>query len=523
MSAITPVKNPKKGAVDIFLDGIERVCNKLPPPAILFFWLFLIVGVLGAIFTLAGVTMINPSTKESLVSQNLFSATGVQWLLDNLIKNFTGFAPLGLVIAMTLAIGMCEESGMILAMLRNSLRNVPPVIVPYVIAFVGTVGNIASDTAMVIIPPMAAIIYMGVHKHPIVGMICGYAGAQAGFTANLMIAGTDSLLQGLTNEAIKGYSDTIAFTVDVTCNWFFMFASTFLCSIVIGMTCEYLVEPRFVKFVGAGDGKLEEVSPLEKKGLNVAGIAALLYLAVILLGFFFGPLAKVGEDGSRAFVGSPLLNGLIPILFFFFSICGLAYGFTTKSFKNTTDVNKAMVKQMSAMGGYVIFCFFCGQFNALFNWTKLGTMLAISGAEFLQKIKMPNIVLFVLFILFVAFVNLFISSGSAKWAIFAPIFVPMFMLLENPIHPGFTQLMYRLGDSPSNCFTPTSPYIWMVLSLAQVKYDKDIKIGTLVSNLIPIAVILQVIWIVFFIIWYLLGIPIGPGVTAPLPAGIMPG
>lgn len=185
MSASTPAAQ-KKSAVDRFLDGIERVCNKLPPPAILFVYLFLIVAVVGAIFTVTGVSMVNPATKEAVVSQNLFSATGLQWLLDNLIKNFTGFAPLGLVITMTLAIGMCEESGMILAMLRNSLRNVPAAIVPYAIAFVGTVGNIASDTAMVIIPPMAAIIYLGVHKHPVVGMIAGYAGAQAGFTANLI-------------------------------------------------------------------------------------------------------------------------------------------------------------------------------------------------------------------------------------------------------------------------------------------------------------------------------------------------
>ncbi len=518
MSASAPAAQ-KKSAVDRFLDGIERVCNKLPPPAILFFWLFLIVGVIGAIFTLSGITMVNPANKEIVASQNLFSEDGLKWLLDNLVKNFTGFAPLGLVITMTLAIGMCEESGMILAMLRNSLRNVPPAIVPYVIALVGTCGNIASDTAMIIVPPMAAIVYLGVHKHPVVGMIAGYAGAQAGFTANLMIAGTDSLLQGLTNEAIKGFMGDKAYMVDVTCNWFFMFVSTFLCSIVIGATCEYLVEPRFGKYEGEGGGKLEAVSGLEKKGLNAAGIAALIYIAVILVGFFFGPLAKIGEDGSRAFVGSPLLNGLIPVLFFFFSICGLAYGFATKTFKNSTDVNKAMVKQMSAMGGYVIFCFFCGQFNSLFNWTKLGTMLAISGAEFLENVGFTGVPMFVSFILICAFVNLFVSSGSAKWAIFAPIFVPMFMLLD--IHPGFTQLMYRLGDSPSNCFTPMSPYIWMVLSVAQTKYDKDIKIGTLVSNLIPIAVILQVIWIVFFIIWYLTGLPIGPGVTSVLPAGIL--
>ena len=195
----------RKSWVDKFLDGIERVCNKLPPPAIIFVYLFFITAIVGCIFTVSNFTMVNPATNKVVASQNLFSSSGLLWFLDNLIKNFTGFAPLGLVLAMTLAIGMCEESGLILALLNKVMKNVPPSLVPVVIAFLGTVGNIASDTAMVIIPPMAAIVYIGVGKHPLAGMINGYAGAQAGFTANLMIAGTDSLLQGLTNTAIKGF------------------------------------------------------------------------------------------------------------------------------------------------------------------------------------------------------------------------------------------------------------------------------------------------------------------------------
>ena len=517
MSAPTTAA-PKKSAVDRFLDGIERVCNKLPPPAILFCWLFVIVAVLGAIFSFTGISLINPATNEAVSAQNFFSEAGVKWLLSNLVSNFTGFAPLGLVITMTLAIGMCEESGLILAMLRSSLKNVPPLIVPYVIAFIGTVGNLASDTAMVIIPPMAAIVYMGVGKHPVVGMICGYAGAQAGFSANLMIAGTDSLLQGLTNDAIKSFLPDSTFTVDVTCNWFFMFASTFLCAIVIGMVCNKMVDKRFGKYEGKME-KLEDVTEAERKGLNKAGIAALIYVAVIVIGYFFGPLALINEDGSRSFVGSPLLSGLIPILFFFFCIPGIVYGVAMKKYKTTSDVNKSMVKQMSAMGSYVVFCFFCGQFQKLFAWTKLDTMLAIAGADFLQGIGFTGLPLFVSFILLCMCVNLFISSGSAKWAIFAPIFVPMFMLLG--YHPGFTQLLYRLGDSPTNCFTPMSPYIWMVLEVAKTKYDKDLKIGTLVAGLMPIAFILQFAWIIFFIVWYLIGLPYGPGVTHLLPPGVL--
>ncbi|MBP3751310.1 MAG: AbgT family transporter [Pyramidobacter sp.] len=502
------------------LDAIERVGNKLPPPAILFCWLFVIVAVIGAIFTWTDFSMINPAIKDPakavVKSQNLFSEAGINWLLNNLVKNFTGFAPMGLVVTMTLAIGMCEEAGLLKALLAKCMRNVPPTLVPFVVAFLGTCGNIASDTAMIVIPPMAAIAYIGVGKNPIVGMINGYAGAQAGFSANLMIAGTDSLLQGLTNLAIKGFIPDSTFTVEVTCNWFFMMASTFLCAIVIGGVCTWVVEPRFGKYEGSTDDKIEALTPEQSRGLRNAGLVALAYIALLVVGFFWGPLAKVNPDGSRVFVGSLMLKGLIPLLFFFFALCGITYGYTAGSIKSSSDLNKGMVHQAKGMGAYIVFCFFAGQFNMLFNWTKLGTMLAIGGADFLKGIGFTGIPMCVAFILLSMVVNLFVSSGSAKWAIFAPIFVPMFMLLG--YHPGFTQLLYRLGDSPTNAFTPMSPYIWMVLSVAQAKYDENLKIGTLISALVPVAFWLQIIWIIFFIVWDYFGLPIGPGVTSAIPA-----
>ena len=497
----------KKSWVDSMISGIEAVCNKLPPPAILFCILFVIVAVVGAIFSIAGVSLVNPATGDVVVASNLFSTEGLQWLCTNLVKNFTGFAPLGLVITMTLAIGLCEESGMLIALLNTALKNVPPAMVPYVIALVGTIGNIASDTAMVVIPPLAALVYIGVGKHPVVGMMVGYAGAQAGFTANLMIAGTDTLLQGLTNDAIAGFLPNSTFTVDATCNWYFMIASTFLVSLVLGTVSVKLIEPRFGKYEGSGSDKIEEVTPEQKKGLRATGIAAVIYIALIAVLYYGGPLKGL------------FLKGMIPILFFLFSICGLAFGYASKAYKNVVDVNKAMTKQMSAMGSYILFCFFCGQFQGLFNWTKLGTMLAIAGADFFETVGFTGIPLCVAFIILCAFINIFMSSGSAKWAIFAPIFVPMFMLLG--FHPGYTQLLYRLGDSPFNCWTPMSPYIWMVLEVARTKYDKDLKIGTLIGNLIPMSIVLQIIWIIFVVIWSLAGIPIGPGVGMYLPAGII--
>ncbi len=512
----------KKTALDKFLDGLEKVANKLPVPAIMFIYLFVIIAVISCILSLMGVQAVNPATQEVVAVLNPISSEGLLWFLKNMVTNFTGFAPLGLVLTMTLAIGMCEESGLIVALLQDKLRHIPPVLLPFVVAFVGTVGNIASDTAMVVIPPLAAILYIGAGKHPLVGMICGYAGAQAGFSANLMIAGTDSLLQGITNTVLDGFLGEGKYAVDVTCNWYFMFASTFLCAVVIGLVCNLVVDKRF----GAYDVskctveiKLEDVTTEEKKGMRNAGIACILYIALVLVGFFAGPLAKINEDGSRALVGSPLLSGLIPVLFFLFVIAGITFGFTTKKFKNSKDINAAMTHQMTIMGSYVVFCFFAGQFNALFSWTKLGTVFAIMGANSLASAGFTGIGMIICIILLTGFINLLVPSGSAKWAILAPVFVPMLMLLG--YHPGFAQLIYRLGDSPTNAFTPLSSYIWVTLGVAQAKYDKDAQIGTLTAGLFPIAIFLQLAWIIFLVIWMLLGIDIGPGTGVYLPAGIL--
>ena len=397
------------------IDGIGvSVTNSAP--AILFCWLFLITAIIGCIISVMGAALTNPASGEVVTSANLFSKDGVDWILGNMVKNFTGFAPLGLVITMTLGIGLCEESGM-LDSRANSFkeRSGSQGEILHVIAFVGTVGNIASDTAAVVIPPMAAIVYMGVGKHPVVGMMVGYAGAQAGFTANLMVAGTDTLLQGLTNDAIKAFIPDTTFQVDPTCNWFFMIFSTFLCAAVIGFCSVHMIEPRFGKYEGAGEAKLEEVTPQQKKGLNAAALTAIIYIIIIAIGFFTGLLS--GENG--AFIGSPLLKGLIPILFVLFCLCGLAYGFTAGTFKNAVDVNKAMSKQMAGMGSYVLFCFFCGQFQGLFNWTKLGTLLAIAGADGLEAAGFTGIPPVSAFILLCSFVNIFVSSGSDGWAGFS--------------------------------------------------------------------------------------------------------
>lgn len=507
----------KKTFVDRFLGGIERVCNKLPSPFTMFAELFLIVAVLSAICYFLGVQAINPATGDVVAAKNFFSREGLEWILTTMVTNFSGFASLGLVLTMSLGINLCEQVGLVDAVLRKTMSNTNRQMVPYVIALIGTCGNLASDTCSILVPPLAALAFLGVGRNPIAGMICGWLGANAGFTANLMVAGTDSLVAGITNTSIKillGPDTT--FQVDSACNWYFMIASTFLMTLIIGWCTNHLVEPRIGEYHGPTTLEHEPLTPLQNKALRRAGIVLLVYVAVIIIGIVAGPLANQETGGI---VGSLFLSGLIPIILVMFLLCGMAYGLTTGAIKSEKDVSSIATKAMGSMASFIAFCFMAGQFTALFSWTNLGTILAISGADFLQGIGFTGIPMFVALIILVVLINLIMSSSSAKWTVLGPVFVPMLMLMG--YHPAWIQLLYRIGDSPSNALTPLSPYLYMCLAVIVEKYDKDMKLGTFIANCIPTVCVVQVVWIIMTMIWFVFQLPLGPGVGYYLPAGIL--
>ena len=510
-------KNKKGSLMDRFLNVIEYGCNKLPSPFTMFMWLFLFIAFLSLIFSMLGVSVTSPSDGSEVVVQNFFSQEGLSWFLKSVTTNFSGFASLGLVLSMTLGISLCEQVGLVDSLLKKSMANVSAGIVPYVVALIGTCGNLASDTCSVLVPPLAAIAFLGVGRSPVAGLMCGWIAANAGFSANLMIAGTDSLLAGITNTSIQVLlgSDT-TFTVDSACNWFFMVASTFLVTIVVGWCTNHLLEPRVGKYHGEAALSKEELTPIQLKGLRNSGIVLLVYVAVIVIGIVAGPLANPETGGI---VGSLFLSGLIPIILLMFVLCGIAYGVTTGVIKNERDVTSRFTKAMAGMGSFVAFCFAAGQFTALFNWTKIGTVIAIAGANFLQGVGFTGAPMFVGIIILTILINLFMSSGSAKWTILGPIFVPMLMLLG--YHPAFTQLIYRIGDSPTNALAPLSPYLYMCLAVMNEKYDKDMKLGSFLAPCIPTVAAVQVIWIAFLLLWYFVGLPLGPGAPIYLPAGII--
>jgi len=500
----------KGGFFQRFLDTVERVGNRLPDPFILFVMLAVLMIILSWIFSLFNASVVHPGTGEELPIQSLVSADGLQFILTTMLENFTGFAPLGLVLAMMLGIGLAEKVGLLDYAVRKTILKSPPALITYTVVFVGILGNLASDAAVVLIPPLAAFVFYKIDRHPLAGLAAGFAGAGAGFTANLFIAGTDVLLSGISTEAAAILDDTMVVTpVD---NWFFNIVSVFVLTIVGGLVTTRFIEPRLGKYTGdAVEEADSDDLPNAKKGFINAAVAGTIYLGIIAIVLFLPNSPLRSEDGK--IVPSPFLDGIVPILLIFFIIIGVAFGMTVGKIKSGKDVSHYMSESIKDMSTYIVMVFAIAQFIAYFNWSNLGIWLAVNGSEFLTNINFTGMGLIVGYILFTALLNFLITSGSAKWAIEAPIFIPMFMQLG--YHPAFTQVAYRVADSSTNILTPLFPYMVIILSFMK-RYDKKANIGTYMSLMLPYSIAFLVTWIILIFIFYFGGIPFGPGITPHL-------
>ncbi|API91595.1 MULTISPECIES: AbgT family transporter [unclassified Virgibacillus] len=500
-------ENTNKSLFQRFLNGIERVGNKLPDPFILFIALALIIIIASSIFSMFNASVVHPGSGEELPIKSLASGEGIQYILSSMLDNFTGFAPLGLVLAMMLGIGLSEKVGLLDYAIRKTIMKSPPALITYTVVFVGIMGNLASDAAMVLIPPLAAMVFYKVGRHPLAGLVAGYAATGAGFTANLFIAGTDVLLAGISTEAAAIIDDSI--TVTPVDNWYFNIVSVFVITIVGGLITDKFIEPRLGKYKGGSvEAALEEDHPKAGKGFRNAVIAGLAYIALIVIAIFIPNSPLRGEGGT--IVPSPFLDGIVPIILIFFVVIGVTYGITIGKIKSSKDVSGYMAESMKDMAGYIVLIFAIAQFVNYFSWSNIGTWVAVNGADFLKEVNFTGIWLIIGYILFTAALNFLITSGSAKWALEAPVFIPMFMQLG--YSPAFTQAAYRVADSSTNIVTPLIPYMVIILAFMQ-KYDKKAGIGTFISLMIPYSAAFLLTWIILILIFFYAGIPFGPGVT----------
>ena len=492
------------------LAGIERVGNALPHPAMIFVILSIAVILLSAIVAGMGTEVTYYDARQgadvTVTATSLLNAEGLRYILNNATRNFTGFAPLGTVLVAMLGVGVAEWTGLISTALKKLLTGVNTKLLTMIVIFAGIMSNIASDAGYVVVIPLGAVIFAGAGRHPIAGLAAAFAGVSAGFSANLLVGTLDPLLAGITNEALR----SAGFTYEITpmANYYFMVVSTFLLVILGTIVTERIVEKNLGAYTGDYMPTQEPISEIEEKGLKKAGIALLVF--VLVMAALMVPenaVLKVPDADGVMKLTTFLNNGLIPVILLLFMIPGYVYGKTVGKIKTSNDLVAGMTSAMKSMGGYLVLAFFAAQFVNYFGHTNLGTILSVKGAEFLESIGFTGLPLIFGFILVAAFLNLFMGSASAKWAIMAPIFVPMMMRLG--LSPELTQAAYRIGDSTTNIITPLMSYFAMIVVFAQ-KYDEDSGIGTLIATMIPYSVVFLIGWSILMAVFYFLGLPLGP-------------
>lgn len=518
----------KDSRMQRFLKGVEWLGNLLPHPVILFVWMSVFLLVLSAVLSYLGISVIDPrpegasgrSADGMIEVVNLLNGEGLARIVENLVTNFTGFVPLGTVLVALLGVGIAERSGMISAALRGLVLNAPKKMVTFTIVFAGIMSNTAAELGYVVLIPLAAVIFHSLGRHPLAGIAAAFAGVSGGYSANLLLGTVDPLLSGITQEAARIIDP--AYTVGAEANWYFMVVSTFLISGLGYFVTEKIVEPSLGEYNPTDaddpsvlDTKVERVSAIEKKGLVWAGISMLIFC--LLLAWTVVPADGILRNAETGLLsGSPFLKGIVVFIFVFFAIPGYIYGKITGSLKNNQDVVDAMSHAMSSLSIYIVLVFFAAQFTAFFNWSNLGSVMAVSGATFLNDIGLTGPFLLVGFILICAVVNLMLGSASAQWAVTAPIFVPMLMLTGYA--PEMIQAAYRIGDSTTNIITPMMSYFGLIMAVA-IKYKKNTGVGTLMAMMLPYSIAFLVGWIILFCVWvFVFGLPVGPGSETFYPA-----
>ncbi len=495
-----------------FLTVVERVGNMLPHPATLFALLAMLVVLLSWVVSQAGVSVIHPGTKEPVSPVNLLTTEGLHRIVTGMVKNFTDFAPLGTVLVALLGIGIAESSGLIGTSLRLLVLKAPRRMLTFVVVFSGVLSNTASEVGYVLLIPLGAMIFLAVGRHPVAGLAAAFAGVSGGYSANLLLGTIDPLLAGISEEAARIID--ASYTVNPACNYYFMAASTFVIAAAGTWVTEKIVEPRLGSYTGAAQAAaLQPLTADERRGLLWAALTAALITAIILWGLLPAH-GFLREPTSGSVLKSPFIKGIVAFIFFTAALCGIAYGVGARVFRSDADVIKGMAKSMETLGAYIVLVFFASQFVAYFNWTNIGLIMAVKGAETLKASGLGPIPLMLSFIVVSASVNLFMGSASAKWAIMAPVFIPMFMLLG--FSPELVQTAYRIGDSVTNVISPMMSYFALIIAFVQ-RYVKEAGLGTLIATMLPYSIVFFLTWTLLFIVWMLLRLPVGPG--APLYLG----
>ena len=506
------------------LDAIERIGNRLPDPAVLFLLLMLLVWVVSALMSGMSFDAIDPRTDSPVQVNNLLSGAALVEFMAQMVNNFVNFAPLGVVLVAMLGLGVAEHTGFINATLRAILSVTPAKLLTPALIGVGVLSHVAVDAGYVLVIPLGAVIFYAAGRHPLAGIAAAFAGVSGGFSATFFVPSSlDPLLAGLTQESARIIADGVQ--INPLNNYFFTTASTFLVIAVGWFLTDKVIEPRLKDTEVDGDTAdmvtMEALEPAERRGLIGAviamGIAILLFALTLIpeTSPWGAPADQVPEGSHRLLTFSaPVMQSIVSLIFVFFLIPGVVYGYLSGTVKTHRDVVEGMTKAMSGMGYYIVLAFFAAHFIYAFGQSNIGVLMAIKGADFLQWLGMPMAFTLIGIVFLSGFVNLMVGSASAKWALIGAVMVPM--LMQMGISPDLTQAAYRVGDSSTNIITPLLPYFPLIVVFCK-KYVKSAGIGTLISLMLPYSIALLVIWTGFLLMFFLLGIPLGIGSSLTWP------
>lgn len=505
----------KQGAMNKFLNLVEKIGNRLPDPLVLYIVLAAAVPFLSWLAVQANWSAVHPATGETLHPVSLLSAENLRRMFTEAVGNFVNFPPLGTVLVTIIGIGVAERSGMIGTLLKLMVQVTPRSLISGMVVLAGVMSSMAADAGYVVLVPLGAVVFAGMGRHPLAGLCAAFAGTGGGFSANLFLTSLDPLLSGFTQSAAQLYDPERIVAADA--NYYFMIASTVVVTGVGWWVTEKIVEPRLGTWKPedapeetvseqAAETELMTITPEERKGLVAAGITAVLVaIGVALLVIPQNGLLRDAEGTI-----GPFIRSLVILIMLFFLFPGVAYGWVAGTCKTSRQFSTMTGDAMGTMGGYIVLAFAAAQFVAYFSWSNLGLLVAIEGADTLKALGVGHLPLILSFMLLACFINLVIGSASAKWGIMAPVFVPMFMALG--LSPEMTQATYRVGDSVTNMITPLNPYFPIILSFA-LRYDRKMGIGTLVSGTLPYAIGFGIAWAILLTIWFLFNLPLGRGAS----------
>jgi len=553
-----PAAKPRSGVMMRMLDVVERIGNRVPHP----FWLFLILGggvlVLSLVLSLFGATVRSPTGEGTVEVVNLLSVEGLRRIVSEAITNFTGFPPLGIVLVVMMGVAVAEGSGLIATSVRSVVTTVSGRWLTFAVALTGITGSIASDAVIIVLPPLAAMAFLAIGRSPLVGVALAFASVDAGFNASLFITAAEPLYAGISTSAAQLVDED--YVVSPLSNIYFTIPSAVFLAGLITLVVERYVAPRVEgialdgpyassskrqgtakaadstparstaeentggeAMVPAGtaeaDGAPDDpadfdsvesmrLTSAEKRGLRNAALTLVAALAALAGAIAIPGSPLRGEDGD-ILTGPALLHVSILIALVFVAV-GVAYGRTVGTISSWGAVPDLMVNGMKEVAPVLVLFFVAAQFIAWFEWSNIGTVLAVSGADLIEALKVATPLIMVGLIVMTFVLNLFITSGAAQWTLMAPVIVPAMMLLG--VNPETSQALFRIGDSASNVITPLNLYFALMLTYLQ-RYRRDAGIGTLVSMTLPVSIVVLVGWTLFFLLWYVLGIPLGPGAS----------